>query len=78
MKTSDVLFVVGVVIIPVALAMFFGVSAVLDYTHQELWPQLVNNEVPPAHFLLAADQPDDRPTSTTARRSSRALTSTRI
>ena len=33
MKTSDVLTVFGVVIIPVGLAVFFGVSAVLDYAH---------------------------------------------
>ena len=33
MKTSDVLFVVGVVIIPAALAVFFGVLAARDYAH---------------------------------------------
>jgi hypothetical protein len=33
MKTSDVLMVVGVVLIPVALAVYFGVLAALAYTH---------------------------------------------
>jgi hypothetical protein len=33
MKTSDVLFVLGVVIIPAALSVFFGVLAAFDYAH---------------------------------------------
>jgi hypothetical protein len=33
MKTSDVLIVIGVVVIPVALAVYFGVLAVLAYAH---------------------------------------------
>jgi hypothetical protein len=33
MKASDVLIVIGVVVIPVALAVYFGVLAVLAFAH---------------------------------------------
>jgi hypothetical protein len=33
MKTSDVLIVIGVVVVPVALVVYFGVLAVLAYAY---------------------------------------------